>query len=175
MKVVYFVHGTTTDNETEKCSGWNDAKLTEVGKFRAIELGKIKRNEKIDIIFTSDLTRAIDSAELAFPNIMKIQDIRLRECNYGELNGSLKTNINYEDHVNIPFPKGESLIEVEKRIANFINFLKKNYAGKTIGIVSHRAPQLAFEVLTNGKSWVEAINSDWRKFKDWKPGWIYNI
>ena len=43
----------------------------------------------------------------------------------------------------------------------------------TIGIVAHRAPQLAMEVITNNLSWEEAINNDWRKTKSWQPGWEY--
>ena len=81
----------------------------------------------------------------------------------------------YEDHIENPFPKGESLKDVEKRIAEFIEYIKQNYYGKTVAIVAHRAPQLAFEVLTKKITWDEALNNDWRKTKDWQPGWKYII
>ena len=45
---------------------------------------------KFDVIFTSDLVRAIDSSNLAFPNQDKIIDSRLRECNYGDFDGGDK-------------------------------------------------------------------------------------
>lgn len=108
---------------------------------------------KFDIIFTSDLIRAIDSANIAFPNIKKIQDKRLRECNYGNLDGEDKNLIVYEEHIDVPFPSGESLKDVEVRVQSFINDILKEYKGKTIGIVAHRAPQLAFEVITKNISW----------------------
>lgn len=174
-KIIYFVHGTTTDNASGKCSGWKQAKLTEIGKERAIKLGKIRKNTHFDVIFTSDLVRAIDSAKLAFPDVEHIQDARLRECNYGDLEGKDKKMVIYEEHIEKPFPNGESLKEVEKRIRNFIVFLKDNYQGKTIGIVAHRAPQLAIEVITKGISWEEANKNDWRKTKAWQPGWEYII
>ena len=174
-KIIYFVHGTTSDNIEGKCSGWNQVELTDLGRERAIKLGQIRKDTHFDVIFTSDLIRAIDSANLAFPNIKHIQDKRLRECNYGDLDGKDKKLVVYEDHIDIPFPNGESLKEVEKRIADFIKFLKENYAGKTIGIVAHRAPQLAFEVLTKKISWDEAIKNDWRNTKSWQPGWEYII
>lgn len=174
-KIIYFVHGTTSDNIEGKCSGWNQVELTDLGRERAIKLGQIRKDTHFDVIFTSDLIRAIDSANLAFPNINHIQDKRLRECNYGDLDGKDKKLVVYEDHIDIPFPNGESLKEVEKRIADFIKFLKENYAGKTIGIVAHRAPQLAFEVLTKKISWDEAIGNDWRNTKSWQPGWEYII
>ncbi len=174
-KVIYFVHGTTNDNINGKCSGWKQAELSDLGKERAIKLGQIKKNTHLDIIFTSDLVRAIDSANLAFPSVKHIQDIRLRECNYGDLDGKDKSLVIYEEHIDKPFPNGESLKDVEKRVKDFIQFLKKDYQGKTIGIVAHRAPQLAFEVLTKNISWEEANKTDWRKTKAWQPGWEYII
>ena len=174
-KVIYFVHGTTNDNINGKCSGWKQAELSDLGKERAIKLGQIKKNTHLDIIFTSDLVRAIDSANLAFPSVKHIQDIRLRECNYGDLDGKDKSLVIYEEHIDKPFPNGESLKDVEKRVKDFIQFLKKDYQGKTIGIVAHRAPQLAFEVLTQNISWEEANKNDWRKTKAWQPGWEYII
>ena len=174
-KVIYFVHGTTNDNINGKCSGWKQAELSDLGKERAIKLGQIKKNTHLDIIFTSDLVRAIDSANLAFPSVKHIQDIRLRECNYGDLDGKDKSLVIYEEHIDNPFPNGESLKDVEKRVKDFIQFLKKDYQGRTIGIVAHRAPQLAFEVLTKNISWEEANKTDWRKTKAWQPGWEYII
>lgn len=173
--IIYFVHGTTTDNTDGKCSGWKQAELTDIGKERAIKLGEIRKDTHFDIIFTSDLFRAIDSANLAFPNVKKVQDKRLRECNYGDLDGKDKSLVIYEEHINAPFPNGESLKDVENRIRSFIIFLKENYSEKTIGIVAHRAPQLAFEVLTKNMSWEEAIRNDWRQTKSWQPGWEYKI
>lgn len=175
MKIIYFVHGTTTDNIEGKCSGWKQAKLTEIGKERAINLGKLRKDTHLDIIFTSDLIRAVDSANLAFPNTKIIQDCRLRECNYGDLDGKDKSLVIYEEHIDNPFPNGECLRDVEKRVKEFIEFLKENYQEKTIGIVAHRAPQLALEVLTKNISWEEANAKDWRKNGQWQPGWEYII
>lgn len=174
-KIIYFVHGTTYDNVTGNCSGWKQSKLTEVGKERATKLGIIRKDTYFDVIFTSDLIRAIDSANLAFPNVEKIQDKRLRECNYGDLDGENKSLIIYEKHINDPFPNGESLKDVENRIKSFIEFLKENYNEKIIGIVAHRAPQLAFEVITKNITWEQAIKEDWRNKKEWKPGWEYEV
>lgn len=174
IEIIYFVHGTTFDNANSKCSGWKQVNLNEQGKEQAKRLGEIT-NYKFDALFTSDLIRAVDSANLAWPNLKKIQDKRLRECNYGDFDGKDKSLVKYEDHINMPFPNGESLIDVQNRIENFIEFLKQNYDNKTIGIVAHRAPQLALEVLTKNITWEEAIKNDWRKTKQWQPGWKYVI
>lgn len=174
VEIIYFVHGTTYDNLNGKCSGWKQVELSELGKDQAKKLGE-NTNYKFDVIFTSDLIRAIESANIAWPQYEKIQDSRLRECNYGDYDGKDKKLVVYENYITNPFPNGESLKDVEKRMKEFIEFLKENYDGKTIGIVSHRAPQLALEVITKRISLEEAIKNDWRKTKDWKPGWKYII
>lgn len=176
-KIIYFVHGTTTDNANKLCSGWKEAMLNDLGKEQAMNLGNIsrEREDNFDIIFTSDLKRAIESSNIAFPEMNKITDNRLRECNYGDLDGKHKSLVIYEEHINDPFPNGESLKDVEKRMRKFIEFIKENYKGKTIGIVAHRAPQLALEVITKGLTWEDAIDKDWRKTGDWMPGWYYVI
>ena len=47
--------------------------------------------------------------------------------------------------------------------------------GGSIAVVSHKAPQFAFEVITMGKTWSEAIASDWREIGKWQPGWEYIV
>ena len=174
VEIIYFVHGTTYDNAESKCSGWKQVELNELGKEQAINLGKTT-NYLFDVLFTSDLNRAINSAKLAWPRIDSIQDTRLRECNYGEYDGEDKKLVIYDEHIYSPFPNGESLKDVEKRMTDFINFLKENYDNKKVGIVSHRAPQLALDVLTKNISWEEAIEKDWRNKKEWQPRMeIYN-
>ena len=176
-KIIYFVHGTTTDNAAKLCSGWKEAMLNELGRQQANNLGNVIKEKgiKFDIIYTSDLNRAIESSNIAFPEYEKVADSRLRECNYGDLDGEHKSLVIYDEHIEEPFPNGESLKDVEKRIRQLINFLKQEYHGKTIGIVAHRAPQLALEVITKNITWEEAIKSDWRNTGDWKPGWEYVI
>ena len=52
-----------------------------------------------------------------------IKDDRLRECNYGDLDGKHKSLVVYEEHIDSPFPNGESLKGVENRIREFIDLL----------------------------------------------------
>lgn len=173
-KIIYFVHGTTYDNASKKCSGWKQVELNELGKEQAANLGK-NTPYKFDVLFSSDLIRAIDSANIAFPNIEKHQDARLRECNYGDYDGENKNLVVYENHIEDPFPNGESLKDVEFRVREFLKYINENYKGKTIAIMAHRAPQLAIEVITKHISWEEANASDWRKTGAWQPGWEYDL
>ena len=170
--IVYYVHGTTYDNASKKCSGWKQVELNDLGKEQAVNLG-INTPHKFDVLFTSDLIRAQKTASLAFPIHESMSDERLRECNYGYYDGKDKNLVVYEEHIDAPFPNGESLKDVEKRVRNFLIYLNKEYKGKKVGIIAHRAPQLAIEVITKHITWEEAIKNDWRKTGNWEPGWIY--
>ena len=176
VKITYFVHGTTTDNEKDLATGWSPGELSELGIKQAKELGKLVTGKHFDIIFCSDLKRAVDSAELSFGDKYQIiKDERLREVNYGDFTRKQASEFKDRmvDYVENPFPNGESYKDVERRIAEFLEFLKKNYDGKYVAIVAHQALQLALYVLIKSKTWKQAIDEDWRKKKAWQPGWEY--
>lgn len=176
VKVIYFVHGTTTDNADKLSTGWIPGELTEKGIEQSIELKNQIDLDSIDVVISSDLKRAVDSANLTFEGLKEIKnDSRIRECNYGDLNGKPTDLVKYEDHITEPFPNGESLKDVETRVRDFCDYLKENYDGKTVAIVAHKAPQFAFQVITEGKTWEQAIEEDWRKTKSWQPGWEYIV
>ena len=67
------------------------------------------------------------------------------------------------------FPGGESYEDVKHRMADFVDFLRKYYDGKSVVIVAHKAPQLALDVLLRGYTWEEAFATDWRKTHSWQP------
>jgi len=175
LRITYFVHGTTTDNEKDLATGWSHGELSESGIKQSKELGKITAGKKFDVVFSSDLKRAVDSARLAFGDKNFIPDKRLREVNYGDF--TRKSAKDFKDrmteYINVPFPNGESYKDVEKRITDFLNFLQKKYPGKNVAIVAHQAPQLALDVLIKKKTWKQAIEEDWRHKKAWQPGWEY--
>jgi len=176
VKIIYFVHGTTTDNETGRCTGWAGGELSELGIQQAKDLSQQVKETDFSVIFCSDLKRAIDSVNLGFQNDYPvIQDPRLRECNYGDFNQANEDLVDYNKYITTPFPSGESLQDVERRIRDFLDYLKKEYDGQFIAILAHKAPQLALEVILNGKSWGQAISEDWRNRKAWQPGWTYNL
>ena len=177
VKIVYFVHGTTTDNQSHKSTGWNPGVLSELGKQQSVDLrNKISNLDEIEFVISSDLQRAINSANNTFKGIKEIiNDSRIRECNYGDLNGADSSLVKDENHIEFPYPNGESLKDVEKRIYAFCQYLLENHDGKTIALVAHKAPQLALEVITKNITWKEALSNDWRKTGNWQPGWIYII
>jgi len=178
LKITYFVHGTTTDNEKEISSGWYDVGLSDKGIKQSTDQKEQIRDKKFDVVFCSDLKRAVESAKLTFEgSVAIIQDERLRECNYGKLNANPSKIVEpmQQKCITERFPEGESYEDVKNRIADFLEFLKLNYDGKSVAIVAHKAPQLALDVLLKGKTWEQAFAEDWRKRKAWQPGWDYQL
>lgn len=176
VKITYFAHGTTTDNEKHISSGWHDVELSELGIEQSKKLREQTKNKKFDVVFCSNLKRAIDSANITWGGVCEIiQDPRLRECNYGDYNAKPSEIVEpmQEKMITERFPNGESYEDVKTRIADFLKFLKKNYDGKSIAIVAHKAPQLALDVLLKHKTWKQAFGEDWRKTHSWQPGWEF--
>ncbi|HSX31032.1 MAG TPA: histidine phosphatase family protein [Candidatus Saccharimonadales bacterium] len=178
VRLTYFVHGTTVDNEKELSSGWNDVGLSTLGIQQSKDLAEHTKQLSFDVVFTSDLSRAVESAKLTWDDrYPTIQDARLRECNYGDFNGKSSDVVEplQEKSITTPMPNGESYEMVKERVADFLEFLKTNYDGKHVAVVAHKAPQLALDVLVNGLTWEQAFENDWRKTKKWQPGWEYLI
>ena len=178
VKITYFVHGTTIDNERNLSSGWNDVALSELGERQSEELTDKTSQCNFDIVFTSDLSRAYNSARITWGGKYKIiQDSRLRECNYGDLNSKPSDEVEslQEKSTSNPMPNGESYEQVKARIADFLDDLKKNYDGAHVAIVAHKAPQLALDVLLQDMTWEQAFANDWRKTNKWQPGWGYTL
>lgn len=178
IQITYFVHGTTTDNEQEISSGWSDVELSELGIQQSLDLKKQVNISDFDAVFCSDLKRAVHSAELTFKGAVEIvKDARLRECNYGDYNGQPSSIVEplQKLFTQKRFPNGESYEDVKARIKDFLDEVKLKYNGKHIAIVAHKAPQLALDVLLQGKTWEQAFAEDWRITKSWKPGWKYTL
>jgi broad specificity phosphatase PhoE len=176
--ITYFVHGTTVDNELGLASGWYDTELSDLGVRQSIELKEQTKDRQFDVVYCSDLKRAVRSAELAFGGRFRIiADKKLRECNYGDFTREKSEKIEplMLEHISKPFPGGESYKDVEKRMRSFLEDLKKDYLGKHVAIVAHMAPQLALDVILKGKTWEQAMKEDWRLKKppEWRPGWEY--
>lgn len=73
--------------------------------------------------------------------------------------------------INKPFPNGESYEQTSERMKDFLKDLIKNYDGKKVMIIGHRATQYGLEYWINRVPLDEIILSPW----SWQPGWIYQL
>src|SRR5262249_47938728 len=116
VEIVYETHSRTEDNEQGIATGRLPGRLSAQGWQFASELGARHRDTGLAAVFPSDLHRAVETAQIAFADtaIPIHQDPRLRECNYGELNGCPVTVLAAERarHIDDPFPGGQSYRQV---------------------------------------------------------------
>ena len=62
---IYFMrHGETIFNRYSRMQGWSDMPLTKEGRLDAIRSGLGMKNKKFDYVYTSDLRRTIETAQL---------------------------------------------------------------------------------------------------------------
>ena len=100
-----------------------------------------------------------------------IEDARLRECNYGRLNGMPRTRLEGERprHVERPWPGGESYLDVVARTAAFLADVARDRDGSRVLLISHSANQWAIEHLLLGKDLAALVAAG----MTWQPGWEY--
>jgi broad specificity phosphatase PhoE len=175
VEIVYETHSTTTDNEAGFATGWLPGRLSALGRRQAQELGERRPGDGFAAVFTSDLHRAVQTARIAFsdgrPPIH--QDIRLRECNYGDLNGQPLSRIAAQraQRIDEPFPGGQSYRQVTDVTRALLHDLSTAWDGSRILVIAHSANRWALEHLLNGTPLEELLQSP----PAWRPGWHYTL
>ena len=175
VDIVFETHSTSTDNERGIATGWLPGALSTEGRVQARALGARRRGTGVDVIFTSDLRRAVETAELAFEGeaIPTRTDWRLRECNYGRLNGMPVAQLHAERRLRIdaPFPDGESYHQVVGRVRTFLDELAPDWDGRQVLLIGHAATRFALQHLLEGRSLEEVVEAPFA----WQPGWTYRL
>jgi broad specificity phosphatase PhoE len=178
LTLIFEAHGTTFDNEAHLSSGWNDVALSPLGERQSAEMGVRYKDDHFDAIFTSDLVRAYRSAEIGFGDRFPlIRDKRLRECDYGDLTVMPSKTVDAEKPRRIaePFPGGESYTETTARMKSFLDDLRRDYAGKRVMVIGHRATQYGIEHVLNGVPLEKLVSPEALDAWKWQPGWVYEV
>lgn len=100
MEIYLVRHGTTDWNIKHMIQGRSDTKLNEVGREMAAQTGKrfISEDLAFDVIYSSPLQRAYETASLLSPASDIITDDRLLELSFGPFEGKI-----VEDMISDPF------------------------------------------------------------------------
>ena len=167
-------HGQTNWNILGKTQGHGNSDLTAKGIEQATELAESIVNYPIDYIYSSDLGRAVQTAQILGDKLnIKVKETEaLREMGFGEWEGLLideiKTNYAnvYTTWRNEPhlaqIPGGETLHLIKDRVDSFIQSLNEKYDNKHILLVTHsvtvRVMLLAF--LNSGMENIYRIKQD---------------
>ncbi len=175
VEIVFETHATSVHNERGIGTGWLDGELSDRGRREAAELGERRIDDRIGAVYTSDLRRAVETAELAFGDsgVPVHHDWRLRECNYGELNGQPLARFAGEPprRIDTPYPGGESYRQVVERVREFLDDLPPDTDGGRIVVIGHAATRWALEHLLRGTPLEALVSAPYR----WQPGWEYSL
>lgn len=174
VRLVYETHATTTDNEAGIATGWLPGTLSARGRAEAAELGR-RRAAGVDVIYVSDLERALETVRIAFAgrDIPVTVDARLRECDYGSRNGMARTLLDAERarHVDEPWPGGESYRDVVARTAALLDDIAARHDGRRVLLVGHAANRIALDHLLLGRDLAALLAEPFA----WQPGWEYEL
>ncbi len=129
MKVYVVRHGESETNKAHRWTGWLDVSLTEKGKKDALFARSILENVKFDKVYTSDLSRAIQTAEIAIPGCSYQKTPLIREMNVGNIAGKSSDALTPEMRRRIPQEGytalgGESQEQFGSRIREFMASLE---------------------------------------------------
>ncbi len=175
IEIVFETHSISEDNERGIASGWGESRLSERGKLLARELGERRRDDKIDAVFVSDLQRAVETARIAFQNAGTpiFFDWRLRECNYGALNGHPAALVHGErrKYLDEPYPNGESWRQAVARVNRFFSDIELLRAHARILLIGHVATRWACEHYLNGVVLEDLVEAEFV----WQEGWEYRL
>jgi broad specificity phosphatase PhoE len=174
VQIVYETHSTSIDNERRIATGWLPGELSEEGLRQAGRLGERRRDDGIDAVLTSDLRRAVQTCEVAFrgTGLPITQDVRLRECDYGSLNGApAKDLLPRARFVDTPFPGGQSYRDIVDQTRELLDDIAARYDGGRILIVAHSANRWALQCLLDGARLEDLVDAPF----DWQEGWEFSL
>lgn len=149
IRLVFETHSISEDNERGVASGWAHSRLSDRGRDLARELRRRRIDDGIEAVFTSDLRRAVETAEIAFGDsgIPMFLDWRLRECDYGDLNSgpAEEHRQSIGRYLDKPYPGGESWGQAVARVGGFLDDLPLRWEGRRVLIIGHIATRWALE------------------------------
>ncbi|WAW10904.1 histidine phosphatase family protein [Oxalobacter vibrioformis] len=185
-EVLIIRHGQTDWNATKRLQGHSDTPLNEKGIGQALALADTLREEKLEAIFSSDLQRALRTAEeiAKWHNLPVTVDPAFRERSYGAFEGLSRDEIKTRypeshaawyaadpDHV---FPPGERIAEsiraFHHRAIEAIQRIARPYASKKIVLIAHfgiieSAYRVAHDMPLEVRSRVPVLNTSINRFR----------
>jgi alpha-ribazole phosphatase len=142
-------HGETERKSSERYWGATDVPLSALGLEQAARLRDRLATEEVDAVYSSDLSRARVTAEtIAAGHRLPVTSCQeLREIDFGELEGLTFAEIDRlypevtelwkKQSLALKFPGGETLVEFDRRVGQFMGRLAKHAPGGTIVVAAH--------------------------------------
>lgn len=156
MRLILTRHGETEENKAGIIQGHLPGRLSKLGILQAKKVAKRLKDEEFDVIYSSDLARAVDTAKEVhkFHSHVPINFVKeLRETFFGDWQGKSKKELGLNKHTMGKFPdNGESFEEMFVRARNFLDNVFAKHKGKTVLFSGHNGINKAFVAVITGKS-----------------------
>ena len=163
-------HGQTDWNVQRRYQGHTDIPLNALGRAQALELAEGINGSQIAAIYSSDLSRALETAGILAQHTQSpvTPDRRLREIAMGKWEGRTLAEVSQglpEGSTGLAYteahtraPGGESLTEVAERVRSFADEIAERHAGQIVLVVTHGLSLAALRCLAVGLPLAEAID-----------------
>lgn len=142
-------HGQTEWNNQGRYTGQSDIPLNDIGREQAQRLAQRLRADPPDVVISSDLKRALETAGpiAAACELPVSSDPRLREIDQGVWEGmqfsDIKARYRQEfadrlaDPLQVAPPQGETVGQVQARVMAALQEILQTHAGKRVALVAH--------------------------------------
>jgi len=150
MKLILIRHGETEWNKQRRIQGCrSDTRLSPNGLEQADRLAAVLRRERIDVIYSSPMKRASETAQIIAEACKLPVNVfnELREIDAGELDGLFERELTgpYETawkefrngNASTPLPGGESLQDLQKRTSWAVDRMLEKHIDGTVLVVAH--------------------------------------
>lgn len=149
-RLIIVRHGQTEWNTLNRVQGLRNNPLSPEGESQAHRLGRRLKDERIDVIYTSTLRRAIHTAEAVAAHHPAVEIRKCPELNemdwgvwegltFGEIEERYPDQLERRDQDKFNFApeEGESPADLERRLIPFLKEIVRRHNGKTVLIVGH--------------------------------------
>jgi len=135
MKLILTRHGETDYNKKQLLQGQKESVLTQLGINQAEKLSNRLKTENIDIIYTSDLIRALHTAEIVakYHKVKIIQAKELRERDVGPYAGTKVGTMDFDN----PPANVETYEQMIIRSKTILDKIYQKHKNNTVLIVAH--------------------------------------
>ena len=172
-RLIFVRHAEAVGNKIRRFHGWTDSGLTDKGRLQAERVAARLKDVDIDVIYSSSLTRAVQTAEyIAEQKGLPVRTAeKLKEINGGDWEDIAWTELEerwpdeYENWENQPhtlkMPNGESMDEFQDRLLEEVMSIIERNEGQNICIVTHGTAIRAMLCHFRSCNLEEMVNVDW--------------
>jgi alpha-ribazole phosphatase len=150
MRLILIRHGETDYSLARRYCGFSDPPLNDEGIRQSRQLAVRLKGMRIDQVYSSDLVRARQTAEIVFPQDTVEPVADWREMNFGLFEGLTHEQILHryatlyrnwvDDPARVKPLGGEGLRDFSKRVRERISAVVSQHEGRTVAVVTHGGP-----------------------------------